>query len=84
MVSNLVNWGDLRVELSSEEKNTYKIYLPARKDLVCDYDPDKKDDRLKVINILFDGKCKSIEVLNENYIDMVPYSVWVTKIRCQK
>ena len=84
MVNNMVNFGDLRVELSSEDNSTYKIYSHAWKDYACNYDGNKKEDRLKVINILFDEKCKRIEILDENYIDMMPHSVWVTKIRCQK
>jgi len=84
LVKNMVNFGDLRVELSSEDNNTYKIYSHAWKDYACNYDGNKKEDRLKVINILFDEKCKRIEILDENYIDMMPHSVWVTKIRCQK
>lgn len=84
LVRNMVYTGDYRVELSSEDNNIYKIYSHAWKDYACDYDGNRKEDRLKVINILFEEKCKRIEILDENYIDMMPHSVWVTKIRCQK
>ena len=84
MVNNMVTWGHLRVDESSEDKNTFKIFLNATTDCLCNYDGNKKDDRLRVMNILFEGKCKSIEILDENYVNLMLYNAWVTKMRCQQ
>jgi len=84
LVTNMVASGNLRVELSDAEKNTYKVYMPAGKDYACNHDGNKKEDRLKIFNILFEGKCKSLEVLDESYIDMNKYSCWCSTVKCQK
>lgn len=83
MVANLVDSDNLKIDASSKDENTFKVYINASRDCLCDFDGNRKEDRLRVINILFEEKCKSIEVLDEQYVTLMLYNAWATKIKCR-
>jgi hypothetical protein len=84
MVDNLVTWENLKVDVLNENDHTYTVYLNAAKDCLCDFNANRKEDRLRVMNLLFEGKCKSVEVLNEEYVHLMLYDAWAMKIKCRQ
>lgn len=84
----LHNGGVFREEKSSEVGYDYKVYIKNTTDF--GWNGDRRVDREKVVNSLFEDRCNKIEILEDLPLQTGTYPInrpaitWIMKIKCNE
>lgn len=78
----------LRTEPSDSPSYDYKVTVKNVIDF--NFDGDKREDRQKLLEDMFLGQCKSVEILDETKIQTGTYGTgrptnyWTMKVKCHR
>jgi hypothetical protein len=80
--------GVFREEVSSETGYDYKVFIRNASDF--GWNGDRREDREKAINLMFEDRCKKTEIVEDLPLQTGTYPInrpaitWIMKIKCEK
>jgi len=88
-IGTMTAQGKIKVDTADDNSYDYKVSILNYVEI--GWDGNKKEDRLKAVDVIFKDKCKSIEVIGEDSIQTGKYFLsgdptitYILKVKCNK